>query len=428
MDTTQETPMLFPISPIVSYLRRLKETKPGLPHGHPICVSASPAISTTAALVRLANQVGPHIAVFQVQADIIDDWSANTAQQLTSLAKKYGFLLWEGRYLVVGQDLAGLSPSEARLQRRDQVETVKRQYTRGVVSIASWASLATFWPCSAPAREQESDIVISALRSGARETVTKIAQVIRTEITAEKNLAGEENTEESVAIESTLLLPIELSSNTLELPTRRISTISLTHSIVQRSEPSPTFLATDANRSESESLDQDAQWLKPPSQFPVLSRGLLLGLPRQGRDAFSAAWYRDSCLAAGRANRDFIVGFYCLDSWLEVSRWHDVLQPRQTEDKEETSATVATFDERDRLFVIFSRLPYDTWRIRAMHLNPVNDEEEELADPDGPNTEARLLHIIMEQAINSIKEAEDGDGSPKSVDPGLLHVPIITLG
>jgi hypothetical protein len=428
----------FPVNPIVAYLRLLKENKPGLPHGQLICVSPASAITTSAGLLRIANLVGPHIAVLCVQADIIDDWSPETMAALIATSRKHSFILWEGgrQLLLMGNAVSTQMLLDRRRRKREQIDVIKQQYTRGVVSIASWASLATLWPSSAEAHLQESDIAISALRHAARETVTRVAQVIRTEITVDSNSRDQDDQdddddddddESGVAIDSTLLPPpADLSTSSLQPPIRRTSTISLTHSIVQRSDPSPKFTAHETTNVEDDaSFIQDAEWSRKSLEPPQLARGLILGLPQRGGSSFASVWYRDSCLAAGRANRDFVVGFFCLESFLEVSREPELLTPSAPHSPERQIPK--SDKEKDQSFVIFSRLPFDWRQIRASHYNTYDDEAD-LEDPEGANIEAKLLHTIMDQAMNSIQEDEEGDNSQARSDTELLHVPVITLG
>ncbi|QKX62071.1 uncharacterized protein TRUGW13939_09227 [Talaromyces rugulosus] len=428
----------FPVNPIVTYLRLLKEKKTGLPHGQLICVSPASAITTTAGLLRIANLVGPHIAVLCVQADIIDDWSPETMAALIATSRKHSFILWEGgrQLLLMGNAVSTQMLLDRRRRNREQIDVIKQLYTRGVVSIASWASLATLWPSSAEAHLQESDIAISALRHAARETVTRVAQVIRTEITVDSKSRNQDDQddddddddeENGVAIDSTLLPPpADLSTSSLEPPIRRTSTISLTHSIVQRSDPSPKFTAHESTSVEDDAnFIQDAEWSWKSLEPPQLARGLILGLPQRGSSSFASVWYRDSCLAAGRANRDFVVGFFCLESFLEVSREPELLTPSAPPSPERQLPK--SDKEKDQSFVIFSRLPFDWRQIRASHFNTYDDDAD-LEDPEGANIEAKLLHTIMDQAMNSIHEDEEGDNNQPRSDTELLHVPVITLG
>ncbi|CRG89456.1 hypothetical protein PISL3812_06492 [Talaromyces islandicus] len=429
----------FPVNPIVTYLRQLKESKPGLPHRQLVCVSPASAITTTAGLLRMANLVGPYIAILCVQADIIDDWSPATRTALVAVSKKHSFLLWEGgrQFLLMGNAVSTQMLLDRRRRKREQIDIIKQQYTKGVISIASWANMATLWPSSAEAHMQESDIAISALRHAARETVTRVAQVIRTEITSDSqsrehdNQDGDNEDDSSsgsvvVAVDSTPLPPAELSTGSLELPARRTSTISLTHSIVQRSDPSPKFAAQETTGVLQDDVNfaQDAEWSKQSLELPELARGLVLGLPQRGDSSFASVWYRDSCIAAGRANRDFVVGFFCLESFLDVSSDPGLLSPSVPPPPERQISKID--QEKDQSFVIFSRLPYDWRQVRATHFNTYDDEVD-LEDPEGANIEAKLLHTLMDKAMNSIKEVDEGENSqPRS--NGLLHVPVVTLG
>lgn len=433
MESKSDNIIVFPVNPIVTYLRQLKESKPGLPHGQLVCVAPASSVNSTAGLLRLANQVGPHIAVLALQADIIDDWSPETRKGLVALSKKHSFILWEAgrQMLLMGNAVSTQSLLDRRRRKREQIDIIKAQYTKGIVSIASWASLATMWPSSSEAHLQESDIAISAMRHAARETVTRVAQVVRTEITTGSNFEEQDDDdddnaqdeESSVAIDSTLG---ELSTGSLEPPSRRTSTISLTHSIVQRSDPSPKFTPHEpGSTGNNTEFIQDAEWSKKSLEPPQLARGLILGLPQQGKDSFASVWYRDSCLAAGRANRDFVVGFFCLESFLEVSRVPNLLTP--TKPMTERYNTESE-KERDEEFVIFSRLPYDWRQIRATHYSSFDNEASiDGPEPEGPNIEAKLLHTMMDQAMNSIREDDEGDSNQHKFAPGL-HVPIVCLG
>lgn len=430
----------YPVNPIVTYLRQLKESKPGLPHGQLVCVSPASAITTSAGLLRIANLVGPHIAVLCVQADIIDDWTPETMAALVAMSKRHSFILWEGgrQLLLMGNAVSTQMLLDRRRRKREQIDVIKQQYTRGVVSIASWASLATLWPSSAEAHLQESDIAISALRHAARDTVTRNAQVIRTEITSDSRPGDQDDEDDDdddddegngVAVDLTPLPPAELSTSSLEPPTRRTSTISLTHSIVQRSDPSPKFTAHETSTTvvHDPSFAQDVEWSRESLEPPQLARGLVLGLPQRGGGSFASVWYRDSCLAAGRANRDFVVGFFCLESFLEVSRDPLLLTPSVSPSPDRQSSQ--SDKEKDQSFVIFSRLPFDWRQIRAAHYN-AHEDEVDLEDPEGANIEAKLLQTIMDQAMNSIQEdeEEEGDNSQPRPSTRLLHVPIVTLG
>lgn len=441
--TLAETPSL-PVNPVTAYLHGLQHSKTGLPHGQLVCVSASPTVTTTEALLRLAASVGPHIAIFQVHADIIDDWSTYTVHELTFLAKKYNFLLWEGgRLLNFSPDILSSSQAESRERRRENVDMVRRIYTKGVVSVASWAGLATTWAPAVPAEQQDSDILIPVLKGAARETVAKISQTIRTEITAEGTPHDEQDSNDVGIVNH--LRPADIDINpSLEPPVRRASTISLTRSITQHSEPSTPPSPRDTQQAAENVTESGiyADWPNAVSPSPLLARGLVLCLPSATDFPFSVA-YRDSCMAAARANRDFVVGFLCNEPWTLVSQRSDVLGVnRATSGGDKRIDDAPAQEEREESFIIFSPLPADAgpqqatrdgnrsslldWD-RACSPNAMETiaESTALEQPNGLSAQAEMLHATISRAIES-RDAGREETSPAG--HSLLHIPIVTLG
>ncbi len=47
--------------------------------------------------VQLADAVGPHICILKTHADIMRDFSRDTADQLKALAEKHNFVIMEDR-------------------------------------------------------------------------------------------------------------------------------------------------------------------------------------------------------------------------------------------------------------------------------------------------------------------------------------------
>ena len=45
-------------------------------------------------LLRLADQVGPHIVVLKTHVDIIEDYDESFSRQISELAKKHNFLVF----------------------------------------------------------------------------------------------------------------------------------------------------------------------------------------------------------------------------------------------------------------------------------------------------------------------------------------------
>ncbi|KKA24109.1 hypothetical protein T310_1840 [Rasamsonia emersonii CBS 393.64] len=428
MPTTLAEASSLPVNPVTAYLRELQHSKTGLPHGQLVCVSASPTVTTTDALLRLAASVGPHIAIFQVHADIIDDWSSYTVHELTLLAKKHNFLLWEGgRLLNFSSDIPSTSQAESRERRREDVDMVRRMYTKGVVSVASWAGLATSWASAVPAQQQDSDILIPL--KGPLTTSRTVMMLALCTICARRTLT---------------LTPI------WSPPVRRASTISLTRSITQHSEPSSPSSPRDTLQP-SENITENgiyADWPNALSPSPLLARGLVLCLPSATDFPFSVA-YRDSCLAAARANRDFVVGFLCNEPWTLVSQRSDVLDVnRATSGGDKRDGDSPAQEEREESFIIFSPLHADAgpqpstrdgnrsssvdWdRTRSSSAMDTIDESSASTQPNGLSAQAKVLHATISRAIESRDSGRNMEPVREGTSPaghGLLHIPIVTLG
>lgn len=86
-----------------------------------LCVAAD--VTTKAALLELAETIGPEICMLKTHIDIIEDFDQDTLVQLSNLAAKHNFVLFEDRKFA------------------DIGNTVKLQYEKGVYKIGSWAHL-----------------------------------------------------------------------------------------------------------------------------------------------------------------------------------------------------------------------------------------------------------------------------------------------
>jgi uridine monophosphate synthetase len=60
-----------------------------------LCLSAD--VSTTAELLKLAEETGDSICLLKTHADIVNDWSDRTVRKLREIAKKKRFLVFEDR-------------------------------------------------------------------------------------------------------------------------------------------------------------------------------------------------------------------------------------------------------------------------------------------------------------------------------------------
>ncbi|KAE8149443.1 hypothetical protein BDV25DRAFT_156368 [Aspergillus avenaceus] len=428
---------------LISYLKTLTTAKKGLPYRLPVCVSPSHTITTTEALLQLASAVGPHIAILQVHADIIDDWSDETARQLTSLAKRHGFLLWEsGRILNSTVDIVGRQKSELK---NELVDLIRKKYTKGVVKEASWAVLGTAWASGVAVDNQEADILIPTLKAAAREAVADAVKTIKTEITAinpsERPSTGHESPEPENNDEVTnhLTFDYAVADNGLALPPRKASTISLTQTITQHTEDvleSPTdsgvYERKDSFQSANSSLFVINEDIPPP---PLLARGLVLCLPSSNDSSFKSD-YRKSCLAAARANQDFVIGFVCGEPWHQVSHKTDIFGTDSIHYGQQPSPYSSDEEESQPYLALFSQIPP---RLGIMSGNDDHDEENfmdemtlsalEASQVDSTNPLALKLFYAMGQALKlrdaSLREKQIEH--PSISENRILHIPIVPL-
>ncbi|KAL4880966.1 hypothetical protein BJY04DRAFT_190514 [Aspergillus karnatakaensis] len=455
MDSATLGSPALPGNRLIAYLRSLAKAKKGLPYGLPVSVVPSHTVTSADALLRLASLVGPYISILQVHADIIDDWSDETSRQLTSLAKKYGFLIWEsGRILNATVGFVGRQRLESREVRNALVDLIRKRYTRGLVKPASWANVSTAWASGVAANNQAADILIPSLKAAAREAVADAVQTIRTEITADSNpgrphsvldptLNGPNGVSHSRQISEYAVE--ENDSNSLELPPRKASTISLTQTISQHTEDSNEAIDEaeayepediwDYGASPPPAIDSD---LPPP---PLLARGLVLCLPSVEDSAFTPE-YRQSCMAAACANQDFVLGFLCGEPWHLVSQRVDevldfdsLLQTLTLDEQHELVHDSGDVDETPpQSIALFSLISHK--------LHQINDQqpEESTSDISGPppdnlNPLAYRLYSLVRQALKA-RDAAATDRDATTPRPGtktnhrrpnILHIPVVTL-
>lgn len=86
-DARAELPRIHPVAAKLLRLMQKKETN--------LCLSAD--ISESRELLQLANALGPSICMIKTHVDILNDFTLDVIKELTTLAKRHEFLIFEDR-------------------------------------------------------------------------------------------------------------------------------------------------------------------------------------------------------------------------------------------------------------------------------------------------------------------------------------------
>lgn len=400
-----------PINPILDYIQKLTKTKKGLPFGQPVAVLTSHTVTDSATLFRLVSEIGPHIAVLKVQADVIDDWSDKVIDQLTYSAKKHGFILWEGSR-ILNSTLNLMGRGRANLATRKTIaDLAKGRYVNGISKTASWANIATSWAPGVALDEQEQDVLLPTLRKAAREAVATTVKTIETEI----SVAESGDTTEQ---EQTPTFPPKENgwhefTTDLGYALRKSSTISVTESVIQQPHVEPN------------------DGVPAP---PLLSRGMALCLPSDIDTAFTLE-FRQGTIAAACANQDFVAGL--LTSEPLFCDYHgnnliDLAIPDGCDVSDEMEHNLRAYSpylERNHSVGLFSLVPpefayaFESDPVHAIHADP---------SPGGqPRSVAKLEYIVGKvlKRRDANRKENQGNSRPMNIPrgPSVLHCPIVIL-
>ncbi|KAJ5788996.1 uncharacterized protein N7518_006007 [Penicillium psychrosexuale] len=409
-----------PENPILAYLQTLVATKKTLPYGQPVVVHASVSHINSASLLRLAAEIGPHIAILQIPADVIDDWSSDTIEQLQYLSKKHRFLLWEGSK-ILNPLVNFMGRADAPLETRQALaDFIKKSYTSGPLRTATWSNLATSWAPAAPMDQQENDVLIPTLRLAAREAVATTAKIIQTEISAEmNNYSSGEEVEIIIPSTETSNGWKEFSPNNTGSSLRKSSTISVT----------------------TESVTLHAQFHADDGVPipPQLARSVALCLPGTIDTAFTPD-FRQSTIIAACANSDFVIGFATNEPFFVNHRGNDIFElalfdgngnPQAGIDAAKLS-TLPYLNENGKSLGVFS-LVSPTLSL-GFEFDPAfkpNGSESPAPGIETPYTVQYLYHAIGQAVAlrGKNKQEQEASGLPERtpVGPKIMQIPVVII-
>jgi hypothetical protein len=405
----------IPENPILAYLQTLIATKKNLPHGQPVAAYVSHSHTDSASLLRLAAELGPHIAILQVPAEVIDDWSSETIYELQYLARKHGFLLWEGSKIL--NSLVGfMGRGDAPLETRQALsELIKKSYACGPIRTATWANVATSWAPAVAVNQQEKDALIPTLRTAAREAVATTAKTIQTEISVERNNdLSEDEMEVSHSFESTSTGWKEFSPDNMGGALRKLSTISVT----EYKTPHPDIQPDDG--------------VPAP---PTLARSISLCLPSSINTGFKPE-FRQSSIIAALANSDFVLGFATSEPFFINHRGNDIFELAlmdgcgvAQEGMDCSLLSNSPYVDKQGSMAIFSLIPPPLGN--GFEYDPnFKPNGRTVSDSEIPAS-AQYLHHIVGQAVafreQSRQEHEPNGSRSEQVGPNLLHFPAVII-
>ena len=402
-----------PENPILDYVQRLVSVKKGLPFVQPVCVFISHSVNDAATLIRIASEIGPHIAILQIQADVIDDWTQNTIDQLLYLSKRHGFILWEGsRVLNATVNFMGRGTANWETQKV-MADLITRKYTNGPIRTAQWSNMATTWAPGVPLSEQEKDVLIPTLRKAAREAVATTAKTIQTEISAEESDDVVEDGEMTLSPPTTGGWHEFSSDNGVSL--RKSSTISV---------------------SESTTIQPHVEPEDGVPAPPLLARGVTLCLPSSIDTAFTYE-FRQSTIGAACSNPDFVLGFLTSEPFFCYDRGDDIIEVAFSDGVGNSNMGMgrnllasSPYMEKDAYtFALFSLLSPEY--AKSFEFDPSRTVNGDAAHDSQPLSVTKLFYL-MRQAVKSRElhhKEKQTNGQPEGPHrgPRILQIPVAIL-
>lgn len=135
-------------------------------------LSLAADVTTAKDLFNLAEQAGPHIAIFKTHIDILRDFTPRVTEKLQQLADHYQFLIFEDRKFA------------------DIGHTVFEQLTGGIYHIADWAHIINAHTLPGPG-------IIESIQSVNKNS---LGLLLLAEMSSAGQLADQQYTEKTVAM------------------------------------------------------------------------------------------------------------------------------------------------------------------------------------------------------------------------------------
>ncbi|KAF1819963.1 Orotidine 5'-phosphate decarboxylase [Dissoconium aciculare CBS 342.82] len=276
------------ISPLAAYLLRLMHFKQTN-----LCVSAD--VTTSAELLRVAEEVGDHICILKTHADIVRDFGDRTIRGLNEVARRRKFLVFEDRKF------------------GDIGNTVQQQYVGGPLTIVRWAPIVNAHIFPGPA-------IIDALEQAANQAIVAFNSSVHTDISASPAPSVTDSLDEPIDLEALDRDdPGEKSEediygdeyqNTYDARyARKQSVVSVSTTISMKSENATVNNNTNAPLDDHTSDPADRQAMLDHLGPPPYLRSLLLLAQMSSANNFFTAPYTKACLEQARLHRGFVMGF-----------------------------------------------------------------------------------------------------------------------